>query len=141
MRKLPVYLLLSTILAGMILSSCKKYEDGTSFGFTPINQRVEGDWTFASVVSTDADGIVLDETPDFNGYVLTFMESGKNGSLSTPTTPYTYASWRFSAHQDHIYITIGTAEIKYKILKLKSKNMWLRQENTDGSNTEIHFVQ
>ena len=123
------------ILAALIFSGCKKYEEGPSISLRSKTARVANVWAVEYAIDLE-DGEVI--TADFFEETWGFTKDGeyveyKNGAIDK------IGSWQFVIDKEAIEITkpagITTDVEIYTILKLKEREMWL----SDGEE-ELHLV-
>ncbi len=131
--------LLITIILFLSLSSCNKYEDGPMISFVPRNERIANNWKIEKALDNGSD-----VTSSFDRYDISLTKSG-NANLTAHysflTLDYDYTTqgnWNFTSNDDKLQIDYDNnlADVTYIILKLKEKELWLRQEST---NLELHL--
>lgn len=109
----------------MLAQGCKKYKDGPTISLLPRNERIEGKWKADKVMLND-----IDSTAAYKQYIWEFTRHGSvilqisgvkyNGVWTTITSDKDFA----------IDYDNGTREI-YTILKLKSKEFWIRNKKNE----------
>lgn len=108
-------------LSLLLVQSCNKYPEGPKFTLLTKKERMQGLW---DLQETDhANGTVT-----YDGYKY-IMELTKdfNYSLSTGNIT-TSGNWEFSSDKKKVIFTVGTGKLTYKIMRLKSKDLWLQNE-------------
>lgn len=141
-------LVFSFIVFGMIssFSSCKKYEDGPSLSVASKKGRVANNWKMEAEYKN---GVQQQLDADDLAYRIEFSKDGAVTEKFTDTgtgvvSSYT-GTWDFSSDKETLTTTItygpGDIDVEtYKILRLKSNELWLEQTDSNGNKTEIHFV-
>lgn len=117
----------------LILSSCKKYDDGPSLSFRSKKERLANTWVFESVVNSAGEV----ETADYALWELTLDKKGDaliTYRFSTITNTED-ATWSFESSKTRLKIDYSTSLItslfpkEYIIKKLKEKDMVLESED------------
>lgn len=125
------------LMIGGAFASCGKYEDGPKISLASKKGRMVNEWKLVSVsqngIALNLAGItwVTDVKKD-GSYIDTY--SSAFGSYSNTGT------WSFSSDKESVTFTENgsSSAITYKILRLKSKELWL--EETDGLDKyEYHY--
>lgn len=131
--------LMYLVITVALFSSCQKYEDGPLISFRSKTERIANNWRVAKAIH---DG--NDVTGDFNRYDISLS---KNGDASLTATysflgaDYDYKTtgkWSLVEDKEKIVLDFenNLADANYFILRLKEKELWVRQEN---SNLELHL--
>ncbi|MBA3665257.1 MAG: hypothetical protein H0W61_13750 [Bacteroidetes bacterium] len=131
---------LVVILLASITTSCSKYQDGPKFSLLTKKARLTGDWKIDKVTYNGND-------------VTSFVVAGiganavldieKDGNYKQSGNDPDDGKWKFGEDKDDVYFTsnkAGSKEEAYRILRLKSKELWLRQTESNGDVTIIHYV-
>lgn len=135
--------LLKTVIifasAIFVLSACGKYEEGPKFSLASKKARVVNKWKLEESF-TNGEKDELDE--DDRALRVEFT---KDGAVTYSANGFALAGkWEFSDDKEELKISfnygLGTEVSTYKILKLKSKEMWLEETDEDGDKYEIHYV-
>lgn len=120
------------ITLGMLLGSCRKYEDGPSFSFISKKERVTNTWTASEIFRND-----IDETKDFDIYSMQFT---KNGRLTWTIQPAGFsapvsesADWELASVKEQIKLTFDTPDpvsgetrlLYMDILRLTEDQLWI----------------
>ena len=121
------------MLVGLLLgvAACGKYEEGPGFSLRSKTARVANEWK----VDYAYDHVnKVEITTDFSGETFVFTKDGaysekKGGVIEKSGT------WEFMSDKEEIAIMVGTDIDKYRILRLKEKEMWLKDHEE-----EIHLV-
>ena len=148
MNKTISFAIISFILMGIF--SCKKYPEGPSLTIRSKKGRVANKWKIdkwliGGVDSAQyyaAEGTWVELTKDGKA---TAVQVKKFGTLSL-TTNFT-GDWEFSDDKDVLGWVLtddlnnDTDTTTFDILKLKEKEMWLLDENSNANKTEeIHLI-
>ncbi len=129
------------LLATAVLPSCSKYPDGPKFSLLTKKQRLTGDWTIESVTFNGNDQTALYKTLVGENYVLDIEKDGKyKVSGNAPDD----GTWKLGEDKDDVYFTSskpGATEQSNKILRLKSKELWLKSTASNGDATIVKYKQ
>lgn len=133
------------VAAAAILTSCAKYEEGPSFSLLSKKARVAGEWQIDNVSYTSGDATVdfTDQTNESLGddFVLEFEKDGvyrtenKKGGDDKGT-------WELGEDGDDIRIQSneeGAEEESFRITRLKSKELWMKQTQENGDVIYIKY--
>ena len=130
-----------TILASVILVSCKKYEEDSGIHLKTAKTRMCNDWSLAAYYLNGKDS-----TAAYHAIAPNMVFSlNKNGNF-TQTAKYSgftftrTGSWQFTNGKEQLSLyetspNIGTTT--FKIRKLTSSEFWLL--NISGTNEEYHL--
>lgn len=129
-------------MAAVMLStaSCSKYEEGPAISLRSKKARVANTWKIESAYRNGND-----VTADYDQYQLQMTTNGdaKLVALYTSgnfTVEYeTDGTWKFSDDKETLVLDFNNddADTRYQILRLKEKELWLREE---GGEDELHLV-
>ncbi len=131
--------ILFTVIIFLSLTSCNKYEDGPVLSFVSRNERIANTWKMDKALDNG-----VDVTSSYDRYIVTLTKSG-SASLTAHFTllslEYDYVTngtWNFTSNDDKLELNYENdfADAVYIILKLKEKELWLRQENKE---LELHL--
>ena len=128
-----------TLLGSILFTSCKKYEDGPTISLLTRKTRMVNEW-------------VIEKATDEKGNDVTSYWQGANPLLSIKKDK-TYSStiilgvilsgiWDFSNKDEDVVFSQSSPyanSTTYKILRLKDKELWLRE--TDSTPSELHYKQ
>lgn len=136
------------IFSALLITSCEKYEDGPRISLKSKKERAANSWrigakykngTEETLSSSDVENkLILDK----EGFV-TLVTAGNYFSSSTPGT------WTFSDDKKTLQIVIyeptgpttsSPTTTNYTILKLKEKELWLKETDSKGDVYEYHYV-
>lgn len=143
-KKVLFYLFLLTF--SFSASFCSKYEEGPTVSFIPKTQRIANTWSLDARFKNGTEESL--SSSDMKT-TLTFTEDGDAEGAYTDGG-FTYkgtGTWEFSDDKEEITVVITysgfgfsiTDEKTYKILKLKSDELWLEYTEDDGDKMEYHF--
>lgn len=126
-------LALSTAL---VVTSCK-YEEGPIISVRPKKERLENTWKVEEVRDGDQD-----RTEDFDHYELRLTSDG-NAELRAEYFDVQFETngiWEFKNSKEDIYIDYENddADRNYEIIKLKEKELWLKE--TSGDFLEFRLI-
>jgi hypothetical protein len=132
--------ILFTVLILLALTSCNKYEDGPVLSFVSRNERVANTWKMDKAIDNG-----LDVTSSYDRYIVTLTKSGSasfTAHFSLLSLEYDYVTngtWSFESNDDKLKLDYENdlVDATYVILKLKEKELWLRQENAE---LELHLA-
>lgn len=129
-------------LVAFVASSCGKYEEGPSISLSSKKSRVVNIWKLDAEYLNGVEQTLTDDDKN------TKMEFTKDDKMTITTvmlgaTVTFSGTWSFDDTKESIITEIDFAgsisKDTSKILKLKSKELWL--ENTTGTDkTEFHYV-
>ncbi|MBL4715147.1 MAG: hypothetical protein COC01_08705 [Bacteroidetes bacterium] len=116
------------------MTGCKKYEEGPAVSLKSKKSRVTNEWKIDYAYDLDDAEVITD---DFLGETWVFSKDGTftekdNGTIDKVGT------WEFISDKKIIQISIdgtGSSTDEYTILKLKSKEMWLKDKDE-----ELHLI-
>lgn len=142
---------LSTVLFfGILISltvSCKKYPDGPSFSLRSKKERLANTW---KIQSGQINGV--DRTNDFlNTYYDFKVVIDKGGNYSLNYRLFNFldysesGTWVWNGDKTHVFfnkIVNGsiTDTHDFKILRLKEKELWYEDVQSNGEVWEIHLI-
>ncbi|CAN5816356.1 hypothetical protein BH11BAC7_BH11BAC7_02420 [soil metagenome] len=141
MKKNFILGLMVVVSVAFTFSSCAKYEEGPKFSFLSKKSRLANTWKVENAKTTSSSG-TFDFTSLMTDYTLVIEKDGKysvtNGSSSDSGT------WELGEDGDDVFFQSsqsGSSQEAYRILKLKSKELWWKHTNTNGSIDEFHFIE
>jgi len=144
-RKITHSNLIAIILVATMFawSGCKKYEEGPAFSLRSKKDRVVGKWKVKKYLENGTDQTSSLTSLNFR---IEFKKDGKAiQSFSSPTfgTFSEEFKWEFDDDKEKLIFIFNSGgneyKIEYKILRLKHKELWLKQSN--GTNVqELHLV-
>jgi hypothetical protein len=132
----------------LLISSCKKYEDGPSISLRSKKDRVANTWRFEKKYKNGVEESLSSSDQQSR---WTFNKDGgltyiyTSGSIS-----YTaLGNWDFVEDKNSIQTTLNynygfatsTEVTTYSILKLKEKELWLKEIKSNGDVYEYHYVE
>lgn len=112
-----------TFILSLGLTSCEKYEEGPSLSLLSKKQRMTGTWL---VVENDGDEVEEDLTysMEADGDITMTYRDG-NASFSFD------GQWDFAEDKDHIFTEFGDDIDKFKIIRLKNKELILENQDDE----------
>ncbi len=136
-----------SVIAGLFLciSACKKYEEGPGFSLRTKKERVSNAWK-VSFYSENG----VDKTTFFNA----FYSGGKFHIANTGGFIFTYkengvidrdlgGDWYFNNDKTGIIFMQSTPTSEtwtWEILKLREREMWVREVDSAGMEMDLHFI-
>lgn len=133
-------LLLPALAILLSHTACKKYAEGPMLSLRSKTERVANNWKIGQALDNGSD-----VTSDYNKFELDLGKGG-HAKLSAEYTFFgnkitysTEGTWVFVSNKEKISFDFENddADGVYRILRLKEKEMWLKE---DGGNVELHFV-
>ncbi len=129
MKKTVLKICLVMLILGSF-NRCAKYEEGPSFSLRSKKARLANTWTLRQAITTS----------DINGQITTTTNKGDGSETFTIEKDGTWQSngingvsgdgtWEFKG-ETGLRIKDGTTNVDYEILKLRNKELWLKQTNT-----------
>ncbi|UPT65292.1 MAG: hypothetical protein M0D57_12035 [Sphingobacteriales bacterium JAD_PAG50586_3] len=138
MKKTTVVIFAALIAGVTVFESCKKYEEGPGLSLRSRKERVANTWEIEKVLV----GGVEQTNP--SSETVTFDKDGKVSSTFNGTT--FEGTWELTNDDEQIEVKITfngiSSTSSYKIIKLKEKEFWIRDENdaNDSSDdVETHY--
>lgn len=138
MKKLLALSMVAIFAIALMFSGCGKYSDGPKFSLASKKGRVVNVWKQVKEIDNGVEQAVdpnwANESTEFtkdNKVIYTYMVGGVSTTNSTDT-------WAFDSKKTSVIVSSSGFSFTYKILRLKSKEMWL--QFTSGTDTyESHF--
>lgn len=121
-------------------TSCKKYVDGPAFSLRTKKARLCGDWKIQSVTVNGNDMTSAFNTLLGANYVL---DIEKDGGYKATGTFSDDGKWSLGEDGDDVYFTSskpGSLEQANRILRLKNKELWLKQTGYNGDVTITKYI-
>jgi hypothetical protein len=141
MKKQIIIALIAVMGLGFTFSSCNKYEDGPKFSLLTKKARLTGDWTLEAYIANGYD--ITSTTQSFLGASWEYQIE-KDGSWKQTGNMNSSGTWELGEDKDDVKFTEtspGNNVTTYRILKLKSKELWLRYTNSNGTYDIMHLKQ
>jgi hypothetical protein len=142
MKKLILCGLIALSAIAVTITSCNKYVDGPKLSLLTKKSRVCNTWVVEKFTETSASGSSTDLTSQFAGYVL---EIKKDGTYTVTDGSFTDSgTWRLGEDKDDILMTSSapnSTENGDRILRLKSKEFWVKHTYPNADYDEIHYKQ
>lgn len=117
--------------SAIIFTGCKKYADGPSISTLSITKYLSNNWKVVKATASDGD----DVTSNFNEYSIEIKKDGTYIEINNSHTDT--GTWTLDGTKDNIMFTEGSNTHRCLILRLKNKELWLKE--TDSYPTEIHY--
>jgi hypothetical protein len=143
MKKL-VSIALVVLIGATALTGCGKYPDGPKISLASKKSRVVNKWKIDEEFKNGASQEVSSDEKD------DYVEYKKDGSVElgivsgSNTTKFT-GTWEFDSKKENLLVSFDflgqTSTTTYKILRLKSKELWLEYTNDSGDVYEYHYVE
>ncbi|MEN9999074.1 MAG: hypothetical protein RI922_2064 [Bacteroidota bacterium] len=128
------------LLSVFVLSACSKYEEGPKFTLLTKKARLSGEWVIESVTYNTTDITSSYEALLGANFVL---EIEKDGGYRTEGSNPDTGTWELGEDKDDIRFlssASGATEETFRILKLKNKELWWKQTQTNGDIIEFHYI-
>ena len=127
MKKLMVGLM-PVAVAGLTVTSCKKYDEGPGLSLKSKKSRVAGEWEVDKYIQSDGT-----ESQDNASTVIKFE---KDGAYTYTNTGGSFnGTWSFDDKKENIIIEVEflgqTSKDTTKILRLTNKEFWLIDDDND----------
>jgi hypothetical protein len=146
MKKIVSSIFLLTLILS-IISSCKKYEEGPALSFRSKKARLENKWKYDEIsineekqllsaeeleyrISFDKEDIVIKQTSTTSGPVTFVGKYSLMDDKEKIKTTFDYTYFGNPVHEVNDYV----------IVKLKHKELWLREYKASGDTCEYHFI-
>jgi len=114
------------------MTGCKKYEEGPALSLKSKKGRVANKWKIDYAFDIDDNQVV---TSDYTGETWEFAKDGEWIERDNDVIDKS-GTWDFISDKESIKITKDNNNIDYyDILKLKSKEMWLKDKDE-----ELHLI-
>lgn len=143
MKKIAILSIASLLFGGIVLTSCKKYEEGPALSLLTKKARVAGTWELESYWENG-----VDKTSDYRqGITSETIVYDKEGTytISMNTVLGTFndaGSWEFI--NDKLELkgqsnTQGSDPDTTVIVRLKNKEMWVKEKTPGSTESEWHY--
>ncbi|MBA3705613.1 MAG: hypothetical protein H0W84_06845 [Bacteroidetes bacterium] len=139
MKKITKLTLAIGFLGSILLSSCKKYEDGPAISLLTKKSRMANEWVIEQAFNekgTDATAYWQAANP------LLSLKKDKSYSSTVFQGATLSGTWDFTNKNEDVVFSQTSPfanVITYKILRLKDKELWLRE--TDSTPAELHYKE
>jgi hypothetical protein len=133
MKKLILCGLIALSTIAVTFTSCKKYEDGPSISLLSKKSRLCGHWTLESYTTNDSDITTTVDSLYGAGWEL---QIEKDDSYKSTGDINQSGKWAFGEDKDDVIFTPDSSSMAvdtFRILQLKSKSLWLRSTNPQGT--------
>lgn len=131
--------LLFVVLTLLVLASCKKYEEGPSLSLRSAKARVSNEWKLVKVMSGEND-ITSSYLSNPTKVEMLLEKDGSYKQTNTVgATDYTTeGSWDLSGDKKTLVLNANGYTELMKIIRLKSKELWLIDE-AYSEKMEFHY--
>ena len=128
-------------LSTLLIFSCEKYENGPAISLIPRNERIANTWVIEKAIQNDED-----VTSQYDQYEVYYTSDG-DSELSAEYTAFglefqteTQGTWSLANNDEDLVVDYqdDSEDEEYQILKLTSKELWLREK---GEDLELHLAQ
>lgn len=129
-----------TPAGGMLMTSCKKYEDGPLFSLRSKQEKIANTWR-VDLAMNEGQNV----TSSFDQYELQMLRNGSATlaalyTLGDLTFEFqTNGSWELVNNNEDLSLDFenDAADATYEILRLKEDELWLREK---GGTLELQLV-
>lgn len=135
------------IIAGLIavagiaftFSSCNKYEDGPKISLLTKKARLCGEWVIEQYLYND-----VDQTENYKNLLGADFELNieKDGNYHSHGNFPDDGTWELGEDKDDVRFkssSSNSSEVSYRILRLKSKELWLKYTASNGDIEVVHY--
>lgn len=139
-----------SILIGILLflsPSCKKYEEGPSLSLRSKKARLENKWMYEKILVNKIEKPLDSDDQKFR---LSFEKEGLAvKEIANASGPASFVGdwyWQDDKEKlktifDYTYFGNPVHEVtEYEILRLKNKELWLKEIKGGGDTLEYHFI-
>ncbi len=142
MKRTTIHLVTGIFLLAATIAGCSKYEEGPAISLRSKKARVANNWKIDEQTQngqkedpSNYEGIEIELTKDGDA-TWSFSSQGISGSFS--------GTWEFNDDKTKLIMMFNDQGLsdttESEILKLKEKEMWLKDEDDNGNTTETHLV-
>jgi hypothetical protein len=143
MKVLSKSILFIALISSTLFSACGKYEDGPKFSLASKKSRLAGDWKIEKFLFNSSDQTATYLASVGNDFKMDIEKSGSYKITGSPMVA-DEGSWKLGEDKDDITfnssIYTSSSADTYRILRLKSKELWWKQTQPNGDVWETHFV-
>ena len=135
MKKRITPFLVISIIGLIIISSCKKYEEGPILSLRTKAARVAGVWTYAKVTVSG-----VDVTNLYANEKVEFTKDGK-AKWTYSTTSSKYGEWKFNEDKSKLMTKYDNVSIweEFEIIKLRNDQLWYNK--IEGSSLKEYQLE
>lgn len=131
MKKYIICGLIALSAIAVTITSCNKYEDGPKISLLTKKMRLTGDWSLENYTSNGTDVTSFMQSAFGNNWEL---QIEKDGSYKSTGNVNENGTWKLGEDKDDVTFTPSSGSATtYRILRLKSKELWLRYTNSNGT--------
>lgn len=127
----------------LLLTSCKKYDDGPNFSLRTPEKRLCRKWKLSETTQR-GETVTFSLNPKYD------VEYQKNGTIilrlvspgnvwTTPPPDYAEGNWKFFDDKKKIYSTIFMGNDTLNVLRLTSKELWLHDVTNDYGLNDVVY--
>lgn len=138
--------LLLFLLSILILYSCNKYEEGPAFSLLSKKARLANTWMVDRYYGNGVDR-TFEYRAIFTSERLTIFKSGTwqytDKSTWTWVDTYNHGFWSLEDDKETLQLVYENSlgpPAKYRILRLKSKELWLEKKFNNDSTAIYHYI-
>ncbi|HCQ29452.1 MAG TPA: hypothetical protein DIU39_04135 [Flavobacteriales bacterium] len=139
---------LVALIGATALTGCGKYPDGPKISLASKKSRLVNKW---KIDEKFENGVSQTIDPDEKDDYIEFKKDGSvvYTAVSGSTTTTMEGTWEFDSKKENLLVTFSytllgqtiTSTTTSKILRLKSKELWLEETDDNGDVDEYHYVQ
>lgn len=139
--KVPFSLVLVTLGWILLISSCKKYEDGPFMSLRSKTARVINTWVIESATRNN-----VAITSEYEAYTL-YLEKDSKANLQYKIDDFgldlilsASGTWALEEAKENLRLNFENDDFDryYQILRLKENELWLREIGYNGD--ELHLI-
>lgn len=127
-------------LAATTFTGCKKYDDGPLISLRFKKARLVNTWKIEKIIKNGQQQSLSNDNKNSR---YQFSKDGTFTLRNTSTSVSYTGTWVFTDSKEKLKViySMGKLSINYEytILRLKKKELWLKQDD-DGDTIETHYV-
>lgn len=119
-------------VTAIVATSCSKYEEGPSFSLRTKKGRISNEWVVESATYNEKDYKAEYDSLEGANYVL---EIERDGVYRTEGAEPDKGTWELGEDGDDVRFLSnaeGSKEESFRITRLKSKELWMKQTQSNG---------
>jgi len=119
MKKIINFTLMVAVCTIIVLSGCKKYEDGPGLSLSSKKSRVAANWEFKKVTYSS-----VDLTSEFLDFTWEIKKDGQFNMVSNGNIDH--GKWDFALDKEALDFRYDDGAIeRYNIKRLTAKDLWM----------------